>query len=55
MVRLVAKGHSNSAIAHRMSLADKTVRNQISGILTKTGAADRVQLVLVARDRGLVD
>ena len=55
MVRLVAKGYSNSAIAQRMSLADKTIRNQISGILAKTGAADRVQLVLVARDRGLVD
>jgi two-component system nitrate/nitrite response regulator NarL len=55
MVRLVARGHSNGDIARRMSLADKTVRNQISGILTKTGVADRVQLVLAARDRGLLE
>ena len=55
MVRLVAAGQSNGAIARRMSLADKTVRNQVSGILTKTGLADRVQLALVARERGLLD
>lgn len=55
IVRLVAAGRSNSAIARRLSLADKTVRNQVSAILTKVGAADRVHLALLARERGLLD
>lgn len=55
LVRLVAKGQSNGAIGRRMALADKTVRNQISVILAKTGLGDRVHLALMARDRGLVD
>lgn len=55
LVRLVAAGRSNAEIARRMSLADKTVRNQVSSILTRTGAADRVQLALLARDTRLVD
>ncbi|WP_114203845.1 response regulator [Janibacter anophelis] len=55
LVRLVAAGRSNAEIARRMSLADKTVRNQVSSILTRTGAADRVQLALLARDTRLVE
>ncbi|MGI8946997.1 MAG: response regulator [Ornithinimicrobium sp.] len=55
LVKLVAAGHSNAQIARRMSLADKTVRNQVSAIFDKTGAADRVALALLARDTGLVD
>lgn len=55
LVRLVAAGRSNAEIARRMSLADKTVRNQVSWILTRTGAADRVQLALLARDTRLVE
>lgn len=55
LVRLVAAGRSNADIARRMSLADKTVRNQVSSVLSRTGAADRVQLALMARETGLVD
>ncbi|WP_068322662.1 response regulator transcription factor [Janibacter terrae] len=55
LVRLVAAGRSNAEIARRMSLADKTVRNQVSSVLSRTGAADRLQLALLARETGLVD
>ena len=55
LVRLVAAGRSNAEIARRMSLADKTVRNQVSSVLSRTGASDRVQLALLARETGLLD
>lgn len=54
LVRLVAAGVGNAQIARRLSIADKTVRNQLSNVLVKLGAADRVQLALLARDHGLL-
>ncbi|MDF1489610.1 response regulator [Tessaracoccus caeni] len=53
LVRLVASGAANAQIARRLSITDKTVRNQLSNVLVKVGAADRVQLALLARDHGL--
>lgn len=53
LVRLVASGASNSRIARQLAVADKTVRNQLSTLLVKVGAADRVQLALMARDAGI--
>lgn len=52
-VRLVAAGAGNAEIARRLSVSDKTVRNQLSNILVKVSAADRVQLAMLARDHGL--
>ncbi|MFT3876465.1 MAG: response regulator transcription factor [Propioniciclava sp.] len=54
LVRLVASGAANAQIARRLSITDKTVRNQLSGILVKVGASDRVHLALLARDHGLI-
>lgn len=54
VVRLVAAGLTNAAIATRLHLAEKTIRNQVSAILDRTGAADRIQLALLAREVGLV-
>lgn len=53
LARLVAAGAGNAQIARRLSITDKTVRNQLSTVLVKVGAADRVQLALLARDHGL--
>jgi two-component system, NarL family, nitrate/nitrite response regulator NarL len=53
IVAQLAEGASNASIARRLGLAEKTVRNQVSTILTKIGAADRVQAALLARDHGL--
>lgn len=55
VVRLVAAGLTNAAVAARLALAEKTVRNQVSVILDKTGATDRVHLALLAREAGLVN
>lgn len=50
---LVARGASNTRIAATLGVAEKTVRNRLSGILGAIGAADRVQAALMAKDAGL--
>ena len=50
---LVAAGCGNHAIAARLHLSEKTVRNNLSALLAKIGAADRAALVAAARDAGL--
>ncbi len=49
---LVARGLDNTAIARRLVLTSKTVRNYVHGILTKLGARDRSQLIVRAREAG---
>ena len=50
---LVAKGLTNDAIARRLYLSDKTVRNYVSTLFTKLGVSDRAAAVAKARDAGL--
>jgi DNA-binding NarL/FixJ family response regulator len=50
---LVAQGYTNPAIAERLVLSPKTVRNHVSNIFSKLQVADRVQAVLRAREAGL--
>ncbi|SCF26045.1 DNA-binding response regulator, NarL/FixJ family, contains REC and HTH domains [Micromonospora viridifaciens] len=50
---LVAQGLGNQAIARKLSIAPKTVRNSVSTILGKLHAADRGEAVARARAAGL--
>ncbi|MER7245714.1 response regulator transcription factor [Kribbella sp. NPDC000426] len=50
---LIAAGLSNPAIADRLSLASKTVANNVSTIFTKLGIADRSTAIIQARNAGL--
>jgi DNA-binding NarL/FixJ family response regulator len=50
---LVARGLDNAAIARRLALSPKTVRNHLSNILTKLQVADRAQAIVRARESGL--
>jgi DNA-binding NarL/FixJ family response regulator len=50
---LLAQGLSNSRIAARLSISEKTVRNHVSNIFTKLAVADRAQAVVRAREAGL--
>lgn len=50
---LVARGLGNQAIARRLVVNEKTVRNHISNLLTKIGAATRAEAIVKARDAGL--
>jgi DNA-binding NarL/FixJ family response regulator len=50
---LVARGLGNGAIATRLFLSEKTVRNNVSACLTKLQVASRAEAVAVAKDAGL--
>ena len=50
---LVARGLTNPAIARRLHLSDKTIRNHVSNVFTKLQVADRAEAVARARDAGL--
>ena len=50
---LVARGLDNHTIARRLVVNPKTVRNHVSNILAKVGAADRSQAIVLARRHGL--
>jgi DNA-binding NarL/FixJ family response regulator len=53
VLSLVAEGYTNNAIASRLYLSPKTVRNYVSSIFTKLGVADRSQAIVRAREAGL--
>jgi DNA-binding NarL/FixJ family response regulator len=50
---LIAAGRSNTEIARRLVLSDKTVRNVVSNIFVKLHVADRSQAIVRAREAGL--
>lgn len=52
VLELVAQGLDNHAIAARLELAEKTVRNNVSAILTKLAVANRAAAVARARSAG---
>lgn len=53
VLALIARGLTNAAIAARLGLSPKTVRNYISEIFGKLEVADRAQAIVRARDAGL--
>jgi DNA-binding NarL/FixJ family response regulator len=53
VLSLIAQGLTNAAIAERLVLSPKTVRNYISEIYSKLQVTDRIQAVLLARESGL--
>ena len=53
VVDLIARGLTNAAIAGRLYLSDKTVRNHVSNIFTKPHVTDRAAAVARAPGRGL--
>jgi DNA-binding NarL/FixJ family response regulator len=53
-LRYMAQGLSNSAIGHKVSLSEGTVRNMISQLFSKLGVTDRTQAVVIAIRHGLI-
>lgn len=53
IVRLLLAGRSNAEIAAELFVGTSTVKSHLGHVLTKTGARDRLQLALWARENGL--
>lgn len=53
VLALMAQGLNNAAIAHRLYLSPKTVRNMVSSIFSKLQVADRAEAIIRAREAGL--
>jgi len=52
VLRLLAAGRSNDAIAAELYVSGKTVRNAVSGIYAKLHAAGRAEAIIKAREAG---
>ncbi|MGO8946743.1 MAG: response regulator transcription factor [Ktedonobacterales bacterium] len=55
MLRLIAEGRANSAIAEQLVLSEKTVKGHVSNILSKLHREDRTQATVLAWQQGLME
>jgi len=55
LLGLLAAGATTTAIAERLGLAPKTVRNRASSLYRRLGVRSRAEAVTVAEERGLLD
>ncbi len=53
VLRLIARGMSNKEIAAELVTSERTIKGHVSGILSKTGLADRTQAALYAVREGI--
>lgn len=54
ILRLIARGLSNSGIAEELVISENTVKGHVSNILSKLHLADRTQAAVYAWEQGLV-
>jgi DNA-binding NarL/FixJ family response regulator len=54
VLELVARGCSNAELAEQLFMSHATAKTHVSRLLTKLGARDRAQLVVLAYESGIV-
>ena len=54
VLAMVARGLSNAEIAEQLTISPATAKTHVAHLLTKLDARDRVQLVILAYQSGLV-
>lgn len=55
VLREVAAGNANKAVALRLSVSEETVKAHMRSILSKLGANDRTHAVTIALKRGIIE
>jgi DNA-binding NarL/FixJ family response regulator len=55
VLRMVARGMSNAEIAEELTISPATAKTHVAHLLTKLDARDRIQLVIIAYQSGLVN
>jgi DNA-binding NarL/FixJ family response regulator len=55
VLRLIATGNANKAIAAQLSIAEDTVKSHVTNILAKLGANDRTHAVTIGLKRGIIE
>ncbi len=55
VLRMIAEGNSNAAIAEQLVLSEKTVKGHVSNILSKLRMDDRTQAAVFAWQQGLME
>jgi DNA-binding NarL/FixJ family response regulator len=54
VLTMVARGRSNAEIAEQLTISPATAKTHVAHLLTKLDARDRIQLVIIAYQAGLV-
>src|ERR1700684_2246063 len=55
VLRLIATGNANKAIAGQLSITEDTVKSHVTNILAKLGANDRTHAVTIGLKRGIIE
>jgi DNA-binding CsgD family transcriptional regulator len=55
VLKTIAGGRSNKIVADRLDISEDTVKGHMRSILAKLGGNDRLDAVLIAMRRGILD
>jgi DNA-binding NarL/FixJ family response regulator len=55
VLRLIAEGNANKAIAAQLLISEETVKGQVRNILSKLGANDRTHAAMIGLKRGIIE
>jgi DNA-binding NarL/FixJ family response regulator len=55
VLRLIAEGNANKAIADQLLISEETVKGQVRNILSKLGANDRTHGAMIGLKRGIIE